>query len=515
MKQLDVLLIHPSTLLDEKKANRTIMSNTLIGYGLLSIGTILKKNGYEVEIWNIPALYYKGLTRDNICAIFKKYDPLVIGIELNWIHFSKGAFEWAKLLRKELPNSKIVLGGVHQNIILKMLQNSSKQLKILSEHIDAFFIGEAEKSFLKYVEMVKNKRDPSKIKGTISFKNNLLHNNGPPEIYEDLDEIPPYDLKIVRPKSSESFNLAIINTCRGPCKYNCIYCIGNNKTYGTTNISPRLELAFHSPKWIIAQIKYILKENKSINLSIQDYIYCNPKKVLQIAQEIQKCPEFNEKIKSFNFAMLPGTINKEVFENLSRASVDNIDFGIESGSENVLNLMRRPYNINVIYDSLKNCVKNGIIAKTYWMVGLPEEKKQDIFLTKKLIKETINLGAIPSWVTPVCIFPTLEMYENAEKYGIKPRFLSFQEYFIFSETLRNRSNFYPDVITHSTRFMDYKEIMETSNEIKRYILEQKEVILENQLKNLSTYVDHHPEYVLNYLESKINSLIGNISETFF
>ena len=101
MKQLDVLLIHPSTMVDEKKANRTIMSNILVGYGLLSVGTVLKKNGYEVEIWNVSTLYYKGLTKDNIISIFKKYDPLVIGIELNWLHFSKGAFEWAKLLKEE------------------------------------------------------------------------------------------------------------------------------------------------------------------------------------------------------------------------------------------------------------------------------------------------------------------------------------------------------------------------------------------------------------------------------
>ena len=515
MKQLDVLLIHPSTMVDEKKANRTIMSNILVGYGLLSVGTVLKKNGYEVEIWNVSTLYYKGLTKDNIISIFKKYDPLVIGIELNWLHFSKGAFEWAKLLKEELPNSKIIMGGVHQSIILKMLNYTGKELKELSKYVDAFFIGESEKSFLNYVESVKKNRNSKKIKGTISFKDDSIVDNGPPEIYKDIDEIPPYDLSIVRPKINDPPNLALINTCRGPCNYNCIYCIGSKSTYASTRLSPRTELAFHSPKWVIAQIQYILKTVKPANLSIQDYIYCNPRRILDIALEIQKHPEFEDKVTSFNFALLPGSINNETYNNLSKAGIDTIGFGVESGSDKVLQLMRRPYNTRIVRDSIKMCAKNGIIPKTYWMVGLPDEGKEEINLTKKLIKETINLGGIPRWVTPVCIFPTLEMYENADKYGIEPRFTSFQEYFVFSEAQRNTNYFYPEVITHKTKYMNYDEIMAASSEIKQFIIENKEMILKTQKNNLNTYVNYRPEYAFNTLEAKVNTAIGRISETFF
>ena len=515
MKQLDVLLIHPSTVVEEKKANRTIMSNTLIGYGLLSIGTFLKKNGYEVEIWNISTLYYDGLTKDNIISIFKKYDPLVIGIELNWLHFSKGAFEWAKILRKELPNSKIVMGGVHQNIILKMLNYSGKELKELFNYVDAFFIGEAEKSFLNYVDAVKKNQNYQKVNGTITFRNNTIIDNGPPEIFNDIDEIPPYDLNIVRPKLKNSASFVMINTCRGPCKHECIYCIGSCRTYGSTRLSPRKKLAFHSPKWIIAQIQYALQAVKSLNLSIQDYIYCNRKKVNEIALEIQNHPEFKRKIRSFNMAILPGSIDLDIYRNLSKAGIDNIDFGVESGSNKVLGILRRPYNTNNVKDSIKCSLRNGIIAKTYWMVGLPGETKEDLYLTKKMICETINLGAIPRWVTPICIFPSLDIYENAQKYGIKPRFTSFRDYFVFSEAQRNKNYSYPQVITHRTNHMNYAEIMEAASEIKQYIIENREKILEVQINYLDNYVNYHPEYAFNSLEKKISIALEKIGECFF
>ncbi|MHA1893665.1 MAG: B12-binding domain-containing radical SAM protein [Candidatus Helarchaeota archaeon] len=515
MKNLDVLLIHPSTLLDKKKANKSIMSNILVGYGLLSIGTVLKKNGFEVEVWNIPDLYYKGFSKENIISIFKHYDPLIIGIELNWIHFSKGAFEWAELLKETFPNSKIAIGGVHQNIILKMLGNNRKYFLKLRKYIDIFFIGESEKSFLNYTIALKKNSDASKIRGTIIFKDDKIINNGSPEIFDNLDDIPPYNLNILRPKLSPPYNLAMINTCRGPCKFSCIYCIGNRRTYSKTGISPRKKLAFHSIKWIIAQIQYLIRELKPISLSIQDYIYSEPKLINELALELRKYPEVLEKIKSFNIASIPGTLNNEILNNLAKAKVDSIDIGVESGSSKVLKILRRPYNLTMVKDTVKSCSKSGIIPKTYWMVGLPQESIDDVNLTEKLMIETIKLGGIPRWVTPVCIFPTLEMYDDAQKYDIVPRFSSFKDYFIFSEAQRNSKHFYPEVITHKTNFMSYEDIILASNKLKEFIINKKDIILKFQQKNLKNYVFHHPELGMNSLQLKIDSAINNVAESFF
>ncbi len=515
MKRIDVILIHPSTMFDEKQAMASIMANTQVGYGLLSIGTVLKKNGFDVEVWNIPLLYYQGFSKENIISIFKKYDPIVIGIELNWLHFSKGAFEWAKELKAELPNSKIILGGVHQNIILYMLKNNLKQLNTYKNFIDAFFIGEAEKSLLEYVKEVKKFGNATKINGTIALKNGNYTHNGPPNIFKNIDDIPPYDLKILRPKLSPPFDLAMINTCRGPCKFSCIYCIGNRNTYCKTNISPRNELSFHSVEWIIAQIKYILRDHKPIVLSIQDYIYSSPKKVHEFALELQKHPEIKEKLKSFNFATIPGTFNKSILNELSKASIDSIDIGIESGSSKILHILKRPYNIENVKDTIRNCAKNGILPKTYWMVGLPQETIDDINLTKKLIVETIELGGIPSWITPLCIFPTLEIFENAKKYGILPRFYSPQDYFVFSESTRNPSKIYDKVITHKTEFMTHEEIINVSNELKEYVIQLKEKIIEVQEKNINNYLKYHSKFNSYYINDRINLMIENIQNTFF
>jgi len=515
LKNIDVLLIHPSTLIDEKKAMTSIMANTHVGYGLLSIGTVLKKNGFSVEVWNIPLLYYQGFSKENLISIFKRYNPLIIGIELNWIHFSKGALEWAKLLKEELPNTKIIVGGVHQNIILYMLKNDIKQFDIYKKYIDAFFIGEAEKSLLEYVQTVKKLGDATKIKGTIALKNGGYVNNGPPNIFKNIDDIPPYDLRILRPKLSVPFDLAMINTCRGPCNFSCIYCIGNNETYKKTCISPRNELTFHSPKWIIAQIKYILRGNDSIALSIQDYIYSSPKKVHELALEIQKHPEIQEKVKSFNFAAIPGTLNNEIINELSKASVDSIDIGVETGSEKILRVLRRPYRIQQVKDTVKNCSRNGIIPKTYWMVGLPQETREDLELTKKLILETIELGGIPSWITPVCIFPPLEIYENSKKYGISPRFSCPEHYFIFSESKRTLRNSHAQVITHKTGFMNYEQIINASNELKNHVIKLKQKIMKVQLENLENYSNYHSKFNKYYLTERIHLMIENIKNTFF
>ena len=72
----------------------------MIGYGMLSIGAFLEKAGYNIEIFNIPYAYSLGFTEDNILNLFKSYNPKLIGIELNWIQFSKGAIEYAEKLNR-------------------------------------------------------------------------------------------------------------------------------------------------------------------------------------------------------------------------------------------------------------------------------------------------------------------------------------------------------------------------------------------------------------------------------
>ena len=131
----------------------------MIGYGMLSIGAFLEKAGYNIEIFNIPYAYTLGFTEDNILNLFKSYNPTLIGIELNWIQFSKGAIEYAEKLKEIFPNTPIIIGGVNATIFAREI------LEAYSKFIDAIFIGEAELTFLDYIKNLECNGDLAKVKG--------------------------------------------------------------------------------------------------------------------------------------------------------------------------------------------------------------------------------------------------------------------------------------------------------------------------------------------------------------
>ncbi|NVM00799.1 MAG: radical SAM protein [Candidatus Helarchaeota archaeon] len=504
---MDILLIHPPTVLDAEQSKKSIMSSIMIGYGMLSIGAFLEKQGYKVEIFNIPYAYSLGFTEDNIFNLFKSYSPKLIGIELNWLQFSKGAIECAKKLKEIFPNTPIVMGGVNATIFAREI------LEYYNKFIDAIFIGESELTFLDYINNIENNGDLTKIRGILrKDENNRTRDQGPARIFKNIDEIPPYKLNIVKPRLIPPYDIGMINTCRGPCIHNCFYCIGNRNTYSTSLKSSRTNLDIHSPEWIVSQIQILLRDVKK--LSIQDYIYCKPKKVLQIAKAMQK-EGLDDKIEYFNFAALPGSLNKEILTALSKAGIDNIDFGVESGSQNILKIIKRPYTIPNVIDSIKSSIESGILPKTYWLVGLPFETESDIEKTKELIIKTIKLGALPKWVTPLCLFPGLELFENAKKYGIKLRLKKFQDFFTFSTTQRNIDSWYPSVITHETENFTINDILKKSLELKKFISTNSNLILTHQMNNLENYFKFHPKFDENKLIQRIKMVLSLLKYTFF
>ncbi|MHA1143434.1 MAG: B12-binding domain-containing radical SAM protein [Candidatus Helarchaeota archaeon] len=503
---MDVLFLHPPPTLDPKKANLSFMSTIIMGYGMLSVAAFLKREGFDVECWNMPAFYMHGLTTKNIIDMIKGASPQVVGIELNWLHFSKGAIQLASEIKKLLPNVKILLGGVHQTIFAEYILKKY-------ECIDGTCIGEAEKTFLSVMEKKERGKPLMDVKGIIVRENGRLINTGPPEIVEDIDQLPPYSLRIVKPKLKPPFDFGMINTCRGPCIYSCKYCIGNRNTYSTSCLSPRTTLTVHSPDWIIAQLKYLLRDVSKI--AIQDYIYCRPKVLHDYALEIQKHQGLIDKIDMFNLAVLPGSLSGTILHDLSLAGVDSIDYGIETGSEKLLRSMNRQYSRQTILKTLSTTCKNGIRPVTYWMVGLPRETQEDMQETKQFIIKTIENGGIPRWVTPVCIFPTLELYERASEYGITPKFKSFEEFMVFSETTISNNGDYTRAITHEMQGVTRKEIMNRANELKKLMIQNSDLVLTIQRKYYETYAKYHPKLAIDPMEEWLTKVLKSLKSTFF
>ncbi|NVM30582.1 MAG: B12-binding domain-containing radical SAM protein [Candidatus Helarchaeota archaeon] len=498
----EILLFHPPNILKPQALNRAIMSPIMCGYGLLHIGAHLMNRGYKVECWNIPLAYKLGFDNDHLMGILKNYSPLLIGIELNWLHLSKGALDLAKFLKSIYENVPIVVGGVHATIFAEQIIQSN-------EMIDIVVKGEAEKIMEDIVTRIEKNQDFKVITGTISKEDGKINKNDGKNIYEDLDVIPPYSPNFLMPKTLNPYNLAMINTCRGPCNYNCVHCLGAKSKYC---LSPRSKIAFHSISWLIKQISILLDHVD--NFSIQDYVYCNPKLLIELAKAIRQ-EKLQDSFNYFNVALVPSqNISREIINWLAKSGVDNIDVGIESGSDYVLQKLNRPYDTQVSTLVIKNAVRNGIQPKTYWMItGL--ERQKDLDLNKKFLKETIKMGGIPKWITPLCILPMTQLYERAKRYGITLKMSRFEDYLIFSTEKYNRTAYYPHCVTHETKLMNVYDILKAVNDLKTFILHQKDLILSKIKENEKFYLSAQNKLNGDQIMQRILKNLGYIRSNFF
>lgn len=98
-----------------------VLPQDAVGIGMLTIISYVGKFGYSGEIVHIPNALSQGLSLSSIIAHIRDCDPDVIGIGLNWLHFSKGALEAAKIFRQSFPNKVIVIGGQHATLFVKSI----------------------------------------------------------------------------------------------------------------------------------------------------------------------------------------------------------------------------------------------------------------------------------------------------------------------------------------------------------------------------------------------------------
>lgn len=507
--KVDVLFVHPPV--NFSLGENPAQASLYVGYGMLHVAACLFHRGFKVALWNLEA-FRGGISKEAIQRRVELCDPSVIGIELNWVNFSKGALQTAEIFKEVCPNIPIVFGGTHATLF------AAEIIKKYHLTVDAVLKGEAEKTFPKLVENYEKSGTFGEVGGLVTFENNKVQEVPikRTDFFENLDDIPPYSYRFFSYIPQTDLSIPpippmSINTCRGPCNFKCVYCIARllGPLYG------RYCISFHSVEWIINQIK-ILIDDGIVEFAFQDYLFfIGKKKLIELTKAIKK-EKIQEEILGLNITSLPGLFDKDLLTNLSEAGVYSIDYGAETGSNRLLKKMCRPYNKTAILESVKKTISKGIIPFTWWMTGLPHERKDDIKQTLNVINKTIELGSLPRWITPLVVFPGTMLFEKAQEYGIKLRLKTFEDFSVFSDLEERTDSWYPKAISHETEFQNRFEILANTSDLKREIFQNRKTIISNFLEeHANDIVSYHPNFTVEMIKNLVERCINSVYRTFF
>jgi len=505
----DVLLIHAPVFPDADAGPNLAMRTGIPGTGMLHIGAYLQTHGYDPVLFDVPAYYSLGLSNDDVQRKLRAYDPRVVGVELNWLQYSAGAVEAARWCRDLFPNAVIVLGGIHATLF------ADEIVQRYPSTVDGVLRGEAELSFLKLVEAVERGASLDAVPGFHGRVGDRLVSNAPAYL-DDLDAVPPYTFDFVVPKDFlPLMHFANVNVCRGKCAWGCAYCIAHRDS----GMPHRARFAVHSVEWIVDQIRILMK-NKPLAIATQDLDMVfttwpgSDTFLDHLCQALVREGIYDE-LTSFNITAVPGTLTRHQLTQLARAGVLDIDWGCETGAPTAARLVRRPVSATQIVDSVKQTWAAGILPKTFWMTGFPGERKEDLSTTIRLIAQTIDVGGIPRWVTPVIAIPLTDMYEHPDRYQITLRMRSFADFMAFSTTRLRRNAEYPELITHETAHLSVRDIIRFSTILREFILVNKRRVLDVMRREGANFVSLHPLWSMQKLLDDVDLAFQNVAYGYF
>lgn len=362
---VDIVLVAPPT------KHITIAPHLGLGY----LASISKKSGYSVNIIHSDK---DRLRIKDIILKIKRINPKIICFSIVTMSYL-AAKEIIKILKSERIYIPIVIGGPH---ISAFPEYSIKDLEA-----DFAVIGEGEITFTLLLDYIlKNRGVLKEIKGLSFRNNNSIYTNEPRELIKNLDELPFPAWDIIRPDGYpplphqiifKKYPVSSIITTRGCC-YNCYFCAvpslwGKNiRTRSACNISAELELLIN---------QYGIKE-----IHIEDDCF-----TFDRAHVINICKEIIKKKLDFIWSLPNGiridTITDELIAIMKQAGCYQVGLGIESSDNRTLERVNKNLNINTIKNAINIIKKNKLEIRAFYMIGFPEEKKEQIQNTLNFAKK--------------------------------------------------------------------------------------------------------------------------------
>lgn len=368
--------------------------------GILSLATVLQFNGYEVQIID---LFNEPISKEDFLKRMEIEKPKVVGISVYTENIAM-AIAFAKLIKSKFPEIKILLGGPHVSLV-------DTEFK-LHNCIDFIIINEGEGSIIELTEAILTNEAVIKYSDIIGIKyrkNGIVYENKSRDFIRDLDLIPIPKREffdIIKYKNNAFIN---VYSSRG-CPSKCIYCAagalsGNN--YRVRNI----ENVF---------LEMIMIENiiGPKCLSIIDDSFTILKNRIQHFIELIKIykPKF-----SWNCESRINNMNKDLLKQMAECNCIAIQYGIESGSQEVINKIKKNINLELALELIDETIKNGIMVAVGFILGHYCDTNETMMQTINLIKDLKSRygGQIEIAISYNTPFPGTYQYIHREELGIK------------------------------------------------------------------------------------------------
>lgn len=407
-----IMLISPKSVVPSRGFKR--LATPL---GLLYMGSVLKRAGYEVEVLDSSCEGYDnviedkggyvnyGLSNEDLEKRLLDYRPDLIGVSSPCSARHKKAEEVCKVVKKTL-DIPVIMGGLHPSLFPK---------KILQKGLtDYLILGEGEFRMKYLIESLNKNQEPN-FDGIAYKKNREILVKPSTTKIMDLDSIPLPARELINMKKyfevgmpfapySKEDRVEQILTSRG-CPGKCNFCA---------------TIPFWGRKFRMRSVDNVIDEiDELVNkYGVEELQFTDD----NLTMDKNRANELFERMKSYNLSwctpqgLMTQTLDEKMIKLMADSGAYQITVAIESGSKRVLKeiIHKKVPEKEEVKKIVESAHDNGIQVHAMFVVGFPGEKRAEIYQTLRYPFEIGFDSVVYSIASPV---PGSELYKDCLRKG--------------------------------------------------------------------------------------------------
>ncbi len=304
------------------------------------------------------------LSREETLARLRDFKPDILGF-LMTTYMYRETLEWIRYLKRHLE-VPVVIGGYNLRVYPRQ--------SLVPEEIDFGVVDQAYYTLPGLLEQLEGGRRFDKVPGLVYKKDGEIVVTPHPQKI-DFDRYPsparhllPNHLYAEFPTERKNFTLMV--TSLG-CPMSCTFCEA-----GRTEYNPR------SPRTVVNEMQECHDRFGIREIDIFDYEF---PMIRERTMEI--CRRLRERRLDLTWACRSrvDTVDPELLEEMYRAGCRRIYYGLESGSQEILDRLRKGITRERIEKTIAATKEIGIRPLGFFLVGVPGE-------TRKTVRETVRFA---------------------------------------------------------------------------------------------------------------------------
>ncbi len=368
-----VMLINPpiDQVLEDGNANpvTSFLFYNSAPLGILYIAAVLEQAGHEVAVIDAAAqlLNVESTTRE-----VEAFQPELIGIGSFTVTFET-CKKLATALKASMPDVPIVLGSYHVTLV--------PEEAMANPQFDVGVVGEGEGTMLDLVEHYQGNKALDDIPGLVLRQDDgNIRFTAKRKKVRDLDSLPfparhllPPNIYRPVPVDEHGFPKFAMVTSRG-CPHACAFCQKSRSGYRS-----------HSPKYIVDEIQHIVRDFGVRDIAFVDSLFCaNKRRVHAICDEM--IARGVHKQVSWTCSSRVEVVDRPLLEKMKKAGCWRTRFGVESGSDQVLDFISKGITKKKIRSAITAAHEVGLRPKAFFMVGHMPDTRETILETIEFAK---------------------------------------------------------------------------------------------------------------------------------